>query len=516
MNKFIPVLLIAVCVIVGGIGWLNMSSDDSAATASASAVQQPPPLPKGHLNQPEVTRLVDATAYAAQVKGMAAETHSLRKDVSEFYGSTDKKIQDETQKAVQRVLPVLERKLREEIRKEEQAKVRQPPASQPLVPGLDGTSRVIDTTLGQTGSDMPANAAAADSPGPFRSRVLDPALAGVPSGFGFDDLDTSSVKLPGTAGARSTLLPAGPANAGSGRPGYVKISAWQPHPALTGVTAERSRIAAFPEPGVVDATAKAAPKNANPKTEKPQPVPIYTIENTSTLFSNTTMTALMGVVPNKNNAVKNLMRFKIITGAENIASNGLYLPDVKNIIWTGYAIGNREMQCIQATVDTVTFTFQDGTIRTVQNKKSGGGGQMSEGLGYLSDPWGKPCIKGALISNATQYLRDRMIAAGAAATASASAAMQTTTSRDALGGSSTTVTGSEGDYIAGQTGTATLNELAAYLRDRMDQAVDIVYLDAGKDVVIHVEQEIQIDYDPAGRKLSHIAMAHKARRSRLD
>ena len=112
-----------------------------------------------------------------------------------------------------------------------------------------------------------------------------------------------------------------------------------------------------------------------------------------------------------------------------------------------------------------------------------------------------------------------MIAAGAAATASAAAAMQTTTTRDALGGSSTVVTGSEGDFIAGQTGTATLNELAAYLRDRMDQAVDIVYLDAGKDVVIHVEEQVDIDYDPAGRKLSHIALSQqtaRARKARLD
>jgi len=100
MNKFIPVLLIAVAVIVGSIAWLNVSRDDPDASVSTS-VQQEPPLPKGHLNEPEVTRLSEATAYAAQLKGVAAETHSLRKDVSEFYGSTDKKIADAAQKALQ-------------------------------------------------------------------------------------------------------------------------------------------------------------------------------------------------------------------------------------------------------------------------------------------------------------------------------------------------------------------------------------------------------------------------------
>lgn len=514
MNKFIPVLLIAVAVIVGGIAWLNVSRDDPDASVSTS-VQQEPPLPKGHLNEPEVTRLSEATAYAAQLKGVAAETHSLRKDVSEFYGSTDKKIADATQKALQRALPEMERKLREEIRKEEQAKARQKTNIMPQLEGASGSNRVIDTTSNRE-MPLPAALPGTGLAGKVSSRVLDSAMAGVPNGFGFDDLDTSKVMLPGRSGSTSSRLnamdqPARAAVPGSGRPGYVKISAWQPDQPLPGA---RSQNAAFPKPGMVEG-AKPATKTTT-KTEKPKPVPIYTIENTSTLFSNTTMTALMGVVPNKNNAVKNLMRFKIISGPENIASNGLYLPDVKNIIWTGFAIGNREMQCIQATVDTVTFTFQDGTIRTVENKQKGGSGQIAEGLGYLSDPWGKPCIKGVLISNATEYLRDRMIAAGAAATASAAAATQTTTIRDSTGGVSTAVTGSQGDFIAGQTGMATLNELADYLRDRMDQAVDIVYLDAGKDVVIHVEKEIQIDYDPAGRKLLHMAMTQKARRSRLD
>lgn len=515
MNKLIPILLIGVVVIVCGIAWFSISMGESeTAPVVAGNPALAPPLPQGRVSDPDAADLQAAASYAAQLKGTTGQVQSLERQIKTFVSDTDKKIAEETEKALQRQLPLLEQKLREQIRQEEQAKLQ---AQQPqATPQPQGSNRVVDTARATSDETI------LQPPTGRTSRLLNPALSNVPAGFGFDNLDSSvnPVKLPfdalSTAGRSGSTTRFGAGEGISNHPGYTKIAAWQPNLPLP-VAPHASSVA----PGsVVDTqTAGGADKNKQAKSEKPQPIPVYTIENTATLFSNTTMTALMGVVPNKNNAVKNLMRFKVITGSENIASNGLLLPDVKNIIWTGYAIGNREMECVQATVDTITFTFQDGTIRTVKKKQSGSSGQLSEGLGYLSDRWGKPCIKGTLISNAAQYLRDRMIAAGAAATASASAAMQTTTSRDALGGSSTTVTGSEGEFIAGQTGTATLNELAAYLRDRMDQAVDIVYLDAGKDVVIHVEEQVDIDYDPAGRKLSHIALSQqtaRARKARLD
>lgn len=512
MNKFIPIILAAVFAIVGGIAILSLRGSDTQVTQSAGS-QPPPPLPEGHVTQPETVSLSEATAYSSQLKGTAAMFTSVQDEMKDFTANVERKIVETTEKALQRQLPQIERNLREEIRKETQAKARQEAAFS-LPPTQ--TNRVVDTTPPITpvfeGQKPIGNRALAASP-----RILDLANAGVPSGFGFDDLNANNLTLPGKSRPDVSLMSLHPPSAGPGstsRPGYIKISAWQPNPPLPNSRPN----AAFPDAGApVSGSQPGIAKGE--KSKKPEPVPIYTIENTATLFSNTTMTALMGVVPNRNNSVKNLMRFKLITGEENIASNGLYLPDVKNIVWTGYLIGNREMECVNATVDTVTFTFQDGTIRTVSKKQSGGGGQLSDGLGYLSDRWGKPCIRGMLIDNATQYLRDRVIVAGAAAAASAAAATETTTLRDgATDGTATAVTGDQGDYIAGRMGTAGLTELTDFLRDRMDQAIDVVYLDAGKDVTIHVEDQINIDYDPAGRKLSHIAMAqsHPTRRIRLD
>jgi len=55
------------------------------------------------------------------------------------------------------------------------------------------------------------------------------------------------------------------------------------------------------------------------KKDKP-PVPIYTIPQNATLFSNASMTALLGIVP-VNGQVLDPVRFKIITGPDNIATN---------------------------------------------------------------------------------------------------------------------------------------------------------------------------------------------------
>lgn len=516
MNKLIPILLGAVAVIVLVIGWLSFSSDERAPSAGIATHPVSPPLPDGKVNDSEAVSVKAATSYAAQLQGTTGKIQSLESKLNSYASDLDKRVTAEAEKIMRTQLPAIEKRLREDIRKEyEQGASGKVPTG---TPADRESNRVVQPSQ----SPAPLATSAPKQTG-VGSRLLDPALADIPAGLGFDDLGgavslpfdslSSRTAAPLRSGSRAT--PLNPVE--SVHPGYTRIAAWQPSQMPMG--ANLSGRKASPSGVVLDTPATGKAPKSNTKDAKPKPIPVYTIENTSTLFSNTTMTALMGVVPNKNNAVKNLMRFKVITGSENIASNGLFLPDVKNIIWTGYAIGNREMECVQATVDTITFTFMDGTIRTVKKKQGSNSGQLSEGLGYLSDRWGKPCIKGTLISNAAQYLRDRMIAAGAAATASAAAAMQTTTTRDALGGSSTIVTGSEGDFIAGQTGTATLNELAAYLRDRMDQAVDIVYLDAGKDVVIHVEEQVDIDYDPAGRKLSHIALsqqAAKVSKARLD
>jgi integrating conjugative element protein (TIGR03752 family) len=233
-------------------------------------------------------------------------------------------------------------------------------------------------------------------------------------------------------------------------------------------------------------------------------IPFYTIPRNATLFSNTTLTALLGIVPNEEGSVLDPIRFKLITGPQNLASNGHFIPGIRDIVWSGIAIGNREMSCVRGEVHSVTFTFDDGRIYTQSSTRDGDTKttNIRKILGYISDTRGKPCLTGQLITNAQDYLKDRMIASGVGATADSFAATQETTTV-ADGVSQSFFTGDEGNYIAAATLSGSLKELTNYLRERQRNAIDLVYLDGGKDVVLHVEDEITIDYLTKGRKLEY-------------
>lgn len=268
---------------------------------------------------------------------------------------------------------------------------------------------------------------------------------------------------------------------------------------------------------LIKSASSAAGTNADGSQKHPL-IPVYTLEDQLTLMDNTNLTSIFGNVPEKGQ-VEHPYRFKIISGSDNLASNGLSMPYIKNIVWSGYAYGNREMKCVSANLDKVTYTFQDNTIRTYYKggtKSNGQSNKMEIGLGYLSDRQGNPCIPGIFISNATQYLRDRMAVAGATAAADAAAASQTTTTTSPL--QTTTTVTNKSAFIANEMSVGTLKELAAYLKDRMDNAIDIVVLKPGFNLTVHVEEEIPIDYDPQGRKLIHASASdfNKAAARRLD
>ena len=50
-------------------------------------------------------------------------------------------------------------------------------------------------------------------------------------------------------------------------------------------------------------------------------------------------------------------------------TTAIRIPGIANAVWTGYAVGLREQSCVRAYIDTVTFTFQDGRIHTVNKGK---------------------------------------------------------------------------------------------------------------------------------------------------
>lgn len=461
MNRLLPIAVLVIFCAAGFIGISVFTGDDESSSAQGASVSNnsggTPGLSEAEAEANEkaikIQATVDRDTYVQTIETLT-ERHKTTLD----------RVEDLESNMEQRVLEKLSGMLKSEIETGQ-------------VSMLDDLSKKIDSTFSQNKKST--------KPSTNNTRNN-----GLPNGLGFDDLPI---------GGGNSIYP-------TAKSDYVTIT-----PVSNAVLAtDGSEITpSLQKVGLKPDAAKFNKRKANKKEARPSLIPKFTIENLATLFENTTMTALLGIVP-KGGKVQDPIKFKVITGKENLATNGLYHEGLENIVWGGYAIGNREMSCVTGKVTKVTYTFSDGTIRTVVD-------ESDDGLGYIADKWGNPCIVGTLYTNAQQYLRDRMIAAGLSTAAEASAATAVTTLQSPDTGTVTSFfSENSSKYILGQTGVGTLNELAAYIRERQADSIEMVHIELGLDVVIHVEKEIAIDYDPLGRKLVHVNDLQKVQSAKLD
>ena len=244
--------------------------------------------------------------------------------------------------------------------------------------------------------------------------------------------------------------------------------------------------------------------------------PVYTVPRNATLIGSTLMTALIGRVP-VHGQVRDPMPFKVITGSENLAANGLTVPGVQGMVWSGTAIGDWTLSCVTGRLDSVTFVFDDGTLRTISNDdRNGPSDGANQSLGWISDQQGIPCISGARKTNAPVYLAQRMGAMAVQAAADAAGAGETTSVTRDTGAQTHNVTGDTGTYVLGKTIAGTSEELAKWLSERQSQSFDAVFVPAGTGIAIHLERELPIDLDLTGRKLNHAKFINPYHRTRLD
>lgn len=250
-----------------------------------------------------------------------------------------------------------------------------------------------------------------------------------------------------------------------------------------------------------------------------QPEPAYTVPRNATLIGSTTMTALIGRVPVQGQ-VRDPMPFKVITGADNLAANGLTIPGVRGMIWTGTAVGDWTLSCVTGQLESVTFVFDDGTIRTVsrddRNLQANGQGGRDVPLGWISDAQGMPCISGARKTNAPAFLTQRIGVQAIQAATEAAAAAETTSVIGTAGGVTDSVTGNVGRYVLGRTVGGGSDEIAQWLLERQSQSFDAVFVPAGVNVAIHVDRALTLDWDPDGRKLNHALTQTAMHRTALD
>lgn len=256
------------------------------------------------------------------------------------------------------------------------------------------------------------------------------------------------------------------------------------------------------------------------------PEPVYTVPRNSTFVGSTGMTALIGRIPVKGN-VEDPYPFKVIVGSDNLAANGLDMPGLDGMIFTGHAMGDWTLSCVRGEIHSVTFVFEDGTIRTLssddqslqqksqqsaqaqgQANATSGNRNGNQPIGWLSDKRGIPCITGSRITNAPQYLGGRFLARAIGAAGDAYARSQTTVNSTPLGGFSTGVTGNPQTYALGSIASGGADELADWIGERQAQSYDAVFVDTGAEIAIHVDRELPIDFEPNGRKLTYARKKH--------
>ena len=234
-------------------------------------------------------------------------------------------------------------------------------------------------------------------------------------------------------------------------------------------------------------------------------LPVYTVPRNATLIGSTGMTALVGRVPIQGQ-VRDPMPFKVITGKENLAANGLRIPGVEGMIWSGTAIGDWTLSCVTGKLESVTFVFEDGTIQTLSsddNQLGGSSGNSDRPLGWISDARGIPCITGERKTNAPAFLAQRIGVMALEAAGEAAAQSETTTLISDSGTATSVVSGETGKYVLGKTVGGGSDEVAQWLRERQAQSFDAVFVPAGIELAIHVDHELPIDFHSNGRKLHH-------------
>jgi integrating conjugative element protein (TIGR03752 family) len=246
--------------------------------------------------------------------------------------------------------------------------------------------------------------------------------------------------------------------------------------------------------------------------------PVYTLPENATLMGSVAMTALIGRVP-VDGTVNDPYPFKVLVGAQNLAANGLDLPDVAGAVMSGTASGDWTLSCVRGQIESITFVFHDGTIRTVPppqpvasrnttTQQPNTTDKVRGGLGYLSDPYGIPCIAGERRSNAQQYIGSQSLitAAGAGLAAVLAKDDQTSSSVISSGAGTVGVTSSTSNAALNTVLSGGISDIREWVNRLYGEAFAAVYVPPSAQVALHLDHEITLDYEPKGRRLRHDAL----------
>lgn len=256
---------------------------------------------------------------------------------------------------------------------------------------------------------------------------------------------------------------------------------------------------------------------------KQKSIPYYTIPANATAVEDRLMTALVGRIPIKG-VVTDPYPFKLVFSDNTLAASGFRVPNLKQMIVSGYSEGDLNLVSVRGWVTSLTFVFQDGTISTTtSNENNIGKFTKDSALGYLSDKFGNPFIRGKLITNSPAYLGIGIALGAVQGAASARAQSQTTSNSNLMGTTTMSVTGSPSSYVTGQAMGNAAMQAQQWWHDREAQSFDAVYVPTVDEktkepifIAVNFAKEITIDYDPDGRKIMYGYSKNTAMNQNLD
>lgn len=245
--------------------------------------------------------------------------------------------------------------------------------------------------------------------------------------------------------------------------------------------------------------------------------PVYTLPENATLLGSVAMTALIGRVP-VDGTVNDPYPFKVLVGANNLVANGIELPEVAGAVMSGTATGDWTLSCVRGQIESITFVFADGTIRSVpppqtvtsrnQSAATGNSQRLRGGLGYLSDPQGIPCIAGERRSNAQQYLGTQsLLTAAGAGMAALFDSEEHSSGLFSNANGTLGISSSAGNSAVNSILSGGVSEIRTWVNKLYGEAFAAVYVPPAAQVAVHLDREITINYAPAGRRVRHVHAA---------
>lgn len=449
-NRLLPLLAGSVVVLAVVVGLKSCAPDDQ----QPHLLDAVPQAPKPDADSPADT----IKTLTANVSAMTSELHALRRDNTTLQQANQELLKDRTQienTVVSRVQSALAK--------------RSDAASDDSALAIAALTAKVDSLASRVGSP------------PSR---LSSTGSDIPIGLGLDGLSTSMTEPDA----------------------WVWVSPLElSHPSPGNTESMMNRVGLNSRNTLLGGRPQVQALITKGADTLKAPQPVYTVPRNATLIGSTGMTALVGRVPIQGQ-VRDPMPFKVLTGRENLAANGLRIPGLEGMIWSGTAVGDWTLSCVTGTLESVTFVFEDGTIQTLSSddkQRSGSSGTRDKPLGWISDARGIPCVTGDRKTNAPAFLAQRLGVMGLEAAGDAIAQAETTTLIHDSGSATRVVSGETGNYVLGKTLSGGSDEVAQWLRERQAQSFDAVFVPAGVELAIHVDHELPIDFHFNGRKLHH-------------